>query len=320
MRRELLTWGVIGAFILVAFGSVVLILNTTLYSASGFVASYLTALERRDADAALELAGPSVAGDASAQLLTRDAMGELRDIHLVSDVETDGTHRVVFSYVAGDEPGQTAFEVHRAGALFGLFSTWSFVNSPLAVMHVNVKNDARFSANGVELVSPVPNDPAPYLVFTPGSFALDHESTYLQATTVVVTVTEPGASVPTAVDVQANDDFIAAAQKAVNAHLQDCATQTVLLPTGCPFGYPVSNRIVTPPLWSIITYPVATIEPGDFAGDWRMPRTSATAHIVVDVKSLFDGTITTVDEDVPFSVAYRISIAPGDVVVVSALD
>ncbi len=320
MRRELLTWGVIVAFVVIAFGGVVLILNATLYSASGFVGSYLAALERRDADAALELTGPSVAGDASSELLTRDAMGSVSDTQFISDVDTDGTHRVVFSYLAGDEPGQTAFEVHRAGSLFGLFSTWAFVESPLAVVHINVMNDARFNANGVELVSPAPNDPAPYLVFTPGSLALDHESTYLEAATVTVTVTEPGASVPTAIDVEANDDFVAAAQKAVNAHLRECTTQAILMPTGCPFGYPVTNRIVTPPLWSIITYPVATIKPRETAGEWQMPRTAATAHIVVDVKSLFDGTITTVDEDVPFTVAYRISIAADDVVVVTAID
>ena len=256
-----------------------LILNATLYSASGFVGSYLAALERRDADAALELTGPSVAGDASSELLVRDAMGEVSDIHFESDVESDGTHRVSYSYLAGGEPGYSTFEVHRSGALFGLFSTWSFVESPLAVVHINVKNDARFTVNGLELVSPAPNDPVPYLAFTPGSLALDHESTYLQAATTTVTVTEPAASIPTAIDIVANDDFVAAAQKAVNAHLQSCAKQTILMPTGCPFGYPVRNRIVSPPLWSIITYPVATIKPRETAGEWQMPRTAATAHI-----------------------------------------
>jgi hypothetical protein len=34
----------------------------------------------------------------------------------------------------------------------------------------------------------------------------------------------------------------------------------------------------------------------------------ATAHLVVDVQSLFDGSITTFDQDVPFSVQYEVIV------------
>ena len=35
---------------------------------------------------------------------------------------------------------------------------------------------------------------------------------------------------------------------------------------------------------------------------WRIPSTPATAHIALEVKSLYDGTVTEVDEDIPFQV------------------
>ena len=107
MRREIITWSIVAAVVVGAFAGTVLILNASLYSASGFVRSYLDALERKDADGALELAGPSVAGDASTELLAREAMGDLGDIQLVSDdSEPNGLHHVVYSWEAGGVKGQ----------------------------------------------------------------------------------------------------------------------------------------------------------------------------------------------------------------------
>ena len=48
MRRELITWSVVLGVILAGFGATVLALNSTLYSASGFVRTYLDALARHD--------------------------------------------------------------------------------------------------------------------------------------------------------------------------------------------------------------------------------------------------------------------------------
>jgi hypothetical protein len=37
-----------------------------------------------------------------------------------------------------------------------------------------------------------------------------------------------------------------------------------------------------------------------------VPETTGAAHIVVDVRSLFDGSVTRLDQDVPFAVSYRV--------------
>ena len=169
-----------------------------------------------------------------------------------------------------------------------------------------------FTANGVALVTPSQNDPAPYVVFTPGVYEFDHESTYLEADAVAVAATVPGEAVPAALNVQANERFVDAAQEAINATLDACTEQEVLLPTGCPFGQPISNRIASTPEWSMTNYPVVTIEGGEEPNTWMMPPTPGDAHLVVDIRSLFDGSVSTFDEDVPFSVAYIIVILPGD--------
>jgi hypothetical protein len=41
-----------------------------------------------------------------------------------------------------------------------------------------------------------------------------------------------------------------------------------------------------------------------------VPRVSGTAHLRVDVKSIFDGSVSPFDEDVAFSVSYAITLSP----------
>jgi len=211
---------------------------------------------------------------------------------------------------------QSTYEIEPATNVLGVFSGWSFVTAPVAVMHVSVLGDARFTANGTDLVSPTPNAPAPYLVFTPSSFVLDHVSNFLEANDVTVTATEPGASIPTAVDVRANEKFVAAVQAEVNSALDECATQEVLQPTGCPFGQAIRNRIITTPAWSIAAYPAVTIEQGANL-QWKMPATPGAAHLVVDVRSIYDGSVSTFDEDVPFQVGFTITLLSDTEVVIS---
>ena len=318
MRREIITWSIVVAAVIGGFVGTVLILNASLYSASGFVRSYLDALARHDAPGALELAGPSVAGDASTQLLSRDAMGELGDIRLISDsAQPDGTHTVVYAYSAGTVVGQSSFTVRPTGSLLGLFTTWSFDTTPLGVVQLTVLHEDEFTANGVALTSPRQNESAPYLVFTPGLYEFDHQSTFLTAEPVRIAVTEPSSAVPAELDVQANDAFAEEVSREVNEFLDACATQQVLLPTGCPFGQTITNRVVTSPEWSIIDYPKVTIIPGGEPSQWRMSQASATAHLIVDVKSLFDGTVSSLDDDVPFTVRATIAMLPEDDLIIT---
>ncbi len=319
MRRELITWSLVGALVLGAFGFTVLVLNNSVYSASGYVKSYLDALARQDAAGALEIIGEQPATDTSDTLLRRSAMSELTDIKLINDIELEGgLHKVTFSYLADGQAGRTAFEVRADDMLFGLFPDWHFVTGPLSTMYVTVLGDARFSANGIDLVTPTPNDPAGYLVFTPGAYELNHDTTYLDAAPVRVEVQEPGASVPTALMVQPNALMIQEVQERVNEGLDTCTTQEVLMPTGCPFGQSMGNRIITAPAWSITQYPEVSIRAGDRSGEWLVPATPGIAHLVVDVRSLFDGSVSTFDEDVPFTVSYAIGFLPGDELLITA--
>ena len=97
-------------------------------------------------------------------------------------------------------------------------------------------------------------------------------------------------------------------QQRVDEVLQQCTTQSVLQPTGCPFGYAVPNCVVDGPTWSMVKGPAITLEPVDEG--WKIPPASATAHVTLDVKLLYDGTLSHVDQDVPFQVDGTIRFLP----------
>ena len=80
----------------------------------------------------------------------------------------------------------------------------------------------------------------------------------------------------------------------------------------------IGNRIVTTPAWSISVYPRVTLQPGIDPGSWLMPPTDAAAHLVVDVRSLFDGSVSTFDADVAFVTSYVVTFLPGDQLLITA--
>jgi len=94
----------------------------------------------------------------------------------------------------------------------------------------------------------------------------------------------------------------------LNAFLDTCTKQKVLQPSNCPFGIEINDRIIGLPTWSIAKYPVVSLAAGTTA--FEMPDTVGQAHIVVDVQSLFDGSLDTRDENVQFTVGLGVTIQP----------
>ena len=180
-------------------------------------------------------------------------------------------------------------------------------------MSVATPRDPRFRVNGTDVVSAVqPTQSQPFVVFAPGLYAFDHKSTYLVAAPVSVPVTDPGSVTPVRVEAEPNALFVKEVRKELHAYYVKCATQTVLLPTSCPFGKTFSNRVISTPAWAMVSDPPITIVPDPNSAHWLVPFATGQAHLVVKVQSLFDGSITTFDSHVPFEVSYTIEVATDD--------
>lgn len=299
----------VGALVL-AFVGTVTVLNITLYSASGFVSSYLNAVARHDVDGARRMPGVTSSSIGSNELLTPSALAPLTDIHLRSDTDDGGgRHTVLYGYTIGGSVGTSSFVVEHSGARLGVFSAWRFVRSPESILSVTVRNATGVDANGVALPHIGAGVTHAYRVLTPSRVVLTHSSTYLSAAAVRTTIESPASVTAATVDIQANPVFVREVQKQLDKFLATCTSQKVLLPTGCPMGTQITDRLQDAPVWSIVRYPRVTIVPGAAEGTWQVPETGALAHLKVRVKSIFDGSLSTYDQDVPFSVRYLITFA-----------
>ena len=324
---DLTVLGLVGVLLIAAVAAGIGALYREFYSPTAFVQRYLSLLaDGRAADAlgvpgvavdaaALEAAGlPATASDA---LLRPAALATLTDVTVGEEQPLEnGRVAIEVSYRAGDFPGTTMFEIER-GPRIGPAPTWRFVRSPLAVMDLTIGGSMTFSVNGFEMdkrqVSPEgvdadPLAPVSLLVFSPGIYSVSVATPVAATPGVAVLSDSPLAMVPVGIQAEATAEFVSVVQQRVEQFLTDCAAQQVLQPTACPFGYTVADRIAAPPVWSIVQQP-AVVVAADGVG-WRIPETAAVARIDVDIRSLFDGSVFHVSEDVPFLVSGSVTVLP----------
>lgn len=311
MRRVVVAWLVAVAIAIGAGAVAVAGLNATVFGAAGFVRVYLEAIACGDAEGALGMPGVAVDPRLRDDFLVDDALAGLTGLRELSVAPgAGGTEVVTVAWTAGDTESTSRFTVERTGSRLGLFPEWAFAVSPVATLRLTVEHDERFDLNGVAATSGA--GPVGYAVLTPGVYRVDHTSTYLRARAVDVVVDTPSALTDATLEVLPTDALRDRVEAEVREHLTACATQEVLFPTGCPLGRAIPNRVVSTPEWSIVEYPELTLEPGGESGTWLVPPAAATAHLVVDVQSLFDGSISTLDEDVHFTASYVVTISADD--------
>jgi hypothetical protein len=325
--RDLAALALIGVLLVGALGATAAVLYDRLYSPTAFVTGYLDLLTRGQAAQALAVPGvaidsaelesaglPVQAGEA---LLRRDALAPLSEITPISTVEgDDGVYEVTVAYHAGPHEGRSTFRVEPDGWI-GVAPSWRFAQSPLAVVDLAVRGSMQFEVNGFPIDkrqvaaagSEVdPSASVPLLVFSPGLYSIAVDTAISASPGVAVLSDAPQARIPVEIQTQPTEEFVGVVQEKVESFLSDCATQRVLQPTGCPFGFPVQNRILEEPTWSIAQQPTVELAPD--GENWSIRRTQAVAHIRVDVQLIRDGSIREIDEDVPFFLTGSISILP----------
>ncbi|MGF6822839.1 hypothetical protein M2317_001746 [Microbacterium sp. ZKA21] len=314
----------IGILFLAALGAGGAALYQQFYSPAAFVTRYLDLLAAGRAGDALLVPGVAIdratledAGidpTASEALLRQAALAPLTDVGIVSTTKQEDVSEVTVSYSANGHAGESTFRVEQDGWI-GIAPRWRFSESPLAAVELTLLGADRFAVNGFAVergqvsasgAEADPTAPLSMLVFTPGVYSVTVDTAISESPGVSVLADAPVTSTPVSVTATATDEFVAVVQQRVEEFLTACTTQQVLKPTACPFGYDVSNRIDGVPTWSIAQQPQVAVEPD--GGAWVIPATDAVAHIEVDIRSLFDGKILHVSEDVPFQVNGTITI------------
>ena len=322
---DLVLLAVVGAVLVAALATGGLTAYREFYSPSAFVTRYLTLLSEGRAADALRLPGVALShGDldsdtfrsASDALLRRDALGTLTDIRVTEERPDHDATAVTVQYKAGGHLGSSTFRVVQDGWI-GVAPAWEFAQSPLAVISLTVRGSDRFSVNGFELdrrqvaaqgAESSPLDPVPMLVFSPGLYAVSVKTATATASGIGVLADKPLAEVPLDVQAKPTQAFVKVVQQRVTEFLDQCTKQQVLQPTGCPFGLTVPNRVIDGPTWRMVKGPDITLQP-DGEG-WKITPTPATVHVELEVKSLYDGSVSHVDEDLPFEMDGTIRFQP----------
>lgn len=294
-------------------------INAELYSASAFVKQYLSALSRHDAASALSMPGVTdgLPPDAPTTLLRSSALGELRDV-TVTGTHSAGENTIVStSFVAGGKSGTADFVLKPHGRNFGIFESWAFAERPLSTIEVVVAHGVQFQVGtsgvidlrttGAQGVTDWGGKQS-FLVFAPEDYVFSLDTTKLAATPTQVITTAPGQSGSITVNVQATPAFSEQVQKELNTYLDECVTQHVLQPTGCPFGYQTGNRIVGEPTWTMVDYPVTNVTPG--TSTWVVRKAVGHARITGEIQSLYDGSVSRLDKVVAFTTNLDIVVRP----------
>jgi hypothetical protein len=325
-RTDLIVLALVGVLLAAALAAGGTMLYREFYSPTAFVERYLDLLAAGRAADALAVPGVRVAGadltaaglpeTASDALLRSTALTSIDSIRPRGETTDGEITRVTVEYRAGAHRGSTTFDVEPAGWV-GVVPTWRFAESPLAVIDLTVRGSMSFDVNGFTIdkrqVSPLgvdapPLEPVPLLVFSPGLYRVSVDTAIASTPGVDVLADAPMAGVPVDLQAEPTEEFTTVVQERVDTFLDECATQQVLQPTGCPFGFVVQNRIASLPTWTIARYPEITLEPS--GADWVVPATEAAARIQVDVRSLFDGSIREVDEEIVFGLDATITVLP----------
>lgn len=311
--RIVLGW--VGAVVVLtaAIAAGVAVANATVFSASAFVRGYLDALDTGRIGDALALPGVDAAGLDDRML---DPLAPERgSSEVLGETRVGEVHEVAVATEATGLRGTATLRVERIGTLFGLFPEWGFASSPVTALEVTLTGDARFTVGELPLAADG-GGPVAFAALTPAVYRFTHESEYLRADPVTVAAT--GGAVPVELEVVANNAFASAAEAALERALAACTAQTVLFPTGCPFGHAIENRVISEPEWTIVRMPDAQVLPSDRFGVWTVPATDGVAGLRVEVQSLFDGSVSVLEREVPFDARYLVAFDDDGIVLVPA--
>jgi hypothetical protein len=318
VQRVVLRWVAASIVLLVAGVGSVAVIVAVGFGPTSVVTAYLDALARRDATSALALPGVD-AGTGSRALLASGALPGISGVRIVDDVEHDGgRHRITAAWTSGGEPGQTTFEVERVGTRFGVFPVWGFAQSPIARLALDVRGSLAVTA-GTQSVRTPGTGAHDYAVLVPGAYRFTEDTALRTADPTTVTLDTVGQRVAGTVQVVASAELVEAVGSQVRALLQQCATQTVLYPAGCPFGQEIDDRVVSTPAWSIRAEPVVRLAPSADGTSWTIPAVPGTAHLTVQVQSLYDGTTSTFDKDVPFTIRATVRVSADGAISITAV-
>jgi hypothetical protein len=302
MRREALRWGGAAAALLGLGAASFALAAVATATPEAHVLRYLEALADDDLVAAARLAG--VPDDAPLPL---GDDGEPSIVRIIDRLDASaGTVRVLAEYGTEQNAVTAVFTLERAPAHLGLVPVWRFTRLPVETAAVGVDEHDRMSVNGRAVRTPGAGETVELAVFVPSLVTARVVEPHVQSEAVSRRV---DGSAPVSIELQAEPTVLLhrVVERELEQFLLDCTEQRVLLPTGCPFGRVVSDRVIDPPTWQLVASPEVEIVPGRSPGLWGVVG-DAEVRLTVQVQRLRDGRISELDETVRASISGEVAV------------
>lgn len=246
--------------------------------------------------------------------------------HNITDFTTDKAvavdgepdlRTVTAHYKAEGVDQESNYTLRHTGKTWFFFDTWAFepVTLPTVKIKANTVNEVNVNEQSIPLKAGVTTLPVFYPAILDASFTTKNFSADTRGVVVTGLGKDP---VEIALKTEPTKEFVAAINSKVRSYLDDCATQQVLMPSGCPFAYNTTARVDSSSIqWSIDTYP--TIEVTYYNGSWVLSPLDVTASVDLVEQDLRTGSKAekTVVEDFSFTAQLTTSTTEVSVVPVS---
>lgn len=295
-------WSIVRRFGLIALGIValwlvsVLTLNLTINSPSGYVSSYLSALESGNYGLAARQAGLTEVPRVT------PLKGELSDSRIISQAVLDNGDIVVeTTFTLGGAEESTFFVLRASEPILFFFTSYQFAEPPIARLELSVMGDNRIVINSTELSIARLGVPPSISVLVPGVYDGSLDTEWLRSQVTRVLAVGQGSTNSLRVVLEPTPQLVDRTREAIEDFLDDCADQGVLQPVSCPFGITVTDRVVGTPEWTILDYPDVSLRLGADRVTWAVVASRGTAQVEVQVQSLFDGKIDATDDTIAFT-------------------
>ncbi|WP_267547212.1 hypothetical protein [Arthrobacter sp. H14-L1] len=246
------------------------------------------------------------------------AAAHLSDLQ-VGDPHPDagGKVTVTASYSVDGAKKNTDFQLEPTGKQWLFFTTWSFVPAPLPTLDISVVNETTASLNGVIVKMPAGRNS--FAVLYPGQYKAAFANDLFQAPAVSTTVTSLAVR-PPAVDLVTapSAKLLTAVNNQLQHYLDGCAKQQVLLPADCPLSNHSDNRIVSPVMWHIESYPKVSISA--YGGEWVIAPLTVKAQVSYQEQQLYTGEVSQVKLAQNFGFTAKLETSGSNVAVVPVVN
>ena len=291
--RLALRWTLAAVAVLVLAVAGIMIANRTLFSPAHEVKVLQRHLANGEGAQALGLLKAQVPkGDAVAldgEVLKRTQSG-ITDFSTdkPQPVQRDGELRTVTAhYKAAGVDQQSTFTLRHTGKSWLFFDQWEFEPSTLPTVKIkaNTVNEVSVNEQKIPLEAGVSTLP----VFYPSVLDASFSTKNFAADTRGVVVTGPAVDpVEIALKTEPTKAFISSINSKVKKYLDGCASQQVLMPSGCPFAYNTSARVDSSSIkWDITKYP--KIDVSYYNGAWVLSPLTTSASLTLTEQDLRTG-------------------------------